>query len=228
MAKIMVIEDDNEINQLLTLHLKRSGHEVASRKDGIHLEDETIEDVDLFLLDVMLPMINGFELIGLIRSRTWAPILMITAVTGESDRIRGLDAGADDYISKPFSVSEVMSRVNAHLRRVQIQGKNSENSKPLVCGDLRIDPDTHGCRRGSIEIQLNPIEFKLLSFFMVNQGRVLSKVQLYEGVWGDPYMGDDNTVMVHIRRLREKIEEEPNAPTYIQTIRGAGYKLVKE
>lgn len=226
MARIMVIEDDKEINRLIDLHLKRSGHEVLSRKDGIHLEDEALEDVDLFLLDVMLPMINGFELLGLIRSRTWAPIIMITAMTAESDRIRGLDAGADDYVSKPFSVSELMSRVNAQLRRVQVSGASQDNTRQLLCGDLRLEPDRHSCFKGDVEIQLNPIEFKLLRFFMSHPERVLSKAQLYEGVWGEAYFGDDNTVMVHIRRLREKIEDDPNKPTHIQTIRGAGYRIM--
>lgn len=225
MAKIMIIEDDPSINQLIQIHLKRAGHEVISKQQGLHIEDETLTDIDLFLLDVMLPLISGFELIGLIREKTWAPVIMVTALTGESDRIRGLDLGADDYVLKPFSIAELMSRVSAQLRRVEKTTGKSNKTQVLTCGDLKIIVSEHRCYRGPQEIVLNPIEFKMLHLFLENKGQVLSKSQIYNSVWPDPFYGDDNTVMVHIRRLREKIELSPNHPKYIQTIRGVGYRL---
>lgn len=225
MARIMIIEDDASINQLIQIHLKRAGHEVISKQQGLHIEDDALTDIDLFILDVMLPLISGFELIGLIREKTWAPIIMVTALTGESDRIRGLDLGADDYVLKPFSIAELMSRVSAQLRRVEKTTGKLSKSQVLSCGDLKIVVSEHRCYRGLQDIALNPIEFKMLQLFLENKGQVLSKSQIYNSVWPDPFYGDDNTVMVHIRRLREKIEVEPNHPQYIQTIRGVGYRL---
>lgn len=231
MSRIMIIEDDPEINSLLELHLKRAGHEVLARSQGIHLEDETLDTIDLFLLDIMLPMINGFELIGVIRAKTWAPIIMLTARSSESDRIRGLDLGADDYVCKPFSIAELMSRVNAQLRRTQKLTGQTGRLNELTCGDLSINVSQHSCTRShqgtEHEIHLNPIEFKMLHYFMNNTECVLSKAQIYEAIWEESYYGDDNTIMVHIRRLREKIEIQPNAPLYLLTVRGVGYKLVK-
>lgn len=231
LSRIMIIEDDPEINSLLELHLTRAGHEVLARSQGIHIEDEPLDTIDLFLLDVMLPMINGFELIGVIRAKTWAPIILITARTGESDRIRGLDLGADDYVCKPFSIAELLSRVHAQLRRVQKLTARATRQNEVTCGDLSINVAQHSCTRSHLgvkdDIQLNPIEFKMLYYFMNNSGSVLSKTQIYEAIWDEPYYGDDNTIMVHIRRLREKIELQPNAPRYLLTVRGVGYKLVK-
>lgn len=225
MAKILVIEDNREINELIQLHLNRAGHEVIAKEHGIHIEDEAIETIDLFILDIMLPMISGFELIGVIRKRTWAPIIALTAMTSESERIRGLDLGADDYVCKPFSIAELISRINAQLRKVsQLTGQSGQRSE-LMCGNLKIDSDQHACFRGDEEIALNPIEFKLLRYFIQNKERVLNKAQIYEGVWNEPYFGDDNTIMVHMRRLREKIEPIPNVPIYLITVRGVGYKL---
>lgn len=228
MATIMLIEDDPEINALIKMHLERNGHSVIAKKEGIFIETEALDDVDLFILDVMLPMTSGFELIPIIRRKTPKPILMVTAMTGESDRIRGLDLGADDYICKPFSISELLSRVNAHLRRVETYLSLNTPAAALQTGELTLNVLTHTCLKNGEVLNLNPIEFKMLQYFMTNAGIALSKEKIYESVWEEPYYGDDNTIMVHIRRLREKIEEQPNQPTYLITVRGVGYKFAKE
>lgn len=225
MATIMIIEDDIEINALIKLHLERAGHQVIAKKDGIFLETETLDHIDLFILDVMLPMVDGFELIQVIRRKTPRPILMVTAMTGESDRIRGLDLGADDYVCKPFSISELLSRVNAHLRRVETYLNLNAPADVMTCGDIAVDVLKHTCTKNGVDVPLNPIEFKMLKYFMTNEGIALSKDKIYENVWEEAYYGDDNTIMVHIRRLREKIEDTPNTPTYLLTVRGVGYKF---
>ncbi len=227
MATIMIIEDDIEINALIKLHLERAGHQVLSKKDGIFIETESLEGIDLFILDVMLPMVDGFEIISVIRRKTPRPIIMVTAMTGESDRIRGLDLGADDYVCKPFSISELLSRVNAHLRRIETYLNLNAPSEVLTCGDLSLDVLKHACTKNGVDMLLNPIEFKMLKYFMQNEGIALSKEKIYENVWEEAYYGDDNTIMVHIRRLREKIEDKPNAPKYLLTVRGVGYKFEK-
>lgn len=228
MATIMLIEDDPEINALIKMHLERNGHTVIAKKEGIFIETEALDDIDLFILDVMLPVTNGFELIPVIRRKTPKPILMVTAMTGESDRIRGLDLGADDYICKPFSISELLSRASAHLRRVETYLSLNTPAEVLQSGDLTLNVQTHTCLKQGEVLNLNPIEFKMLQYFMTNAGIVLSKEKIYESVWEEPYYGDDNTIMVHMRRLREKIEAQPNQPAYLITVRGVGYKFAKE
>jgi DNA-binding response OmpR family regulator len=164
---------------------------------------------------------------AIIRRKTPKPILMLTAMTGESDRIRGLDLGADDYICKPFSISELLSRVHAHLRRVETFLNLNTPTEVFAYGNLTLNVLKHTCSKNGKDLSLNPIEFKMLKYFLSNEGIALSKEKIYENVWEEAYYGDDNTIMVHIRRLREKIEDRPNQPKHLLTVRGVGYKYDK-
>lgn len=225
MAEIWVIEDDPEINGLVSLHLRKAGHQVVSLLTGFDLEDEDLATADLFLLDVMLPVLDGFHLIPIIRRKTRAPILLLTALDGEEAKVRGFDAGADDYVVKPFGIAELLGRVRAHLRRSDMFLGSQARDRILGNGWLEMQPGAYRVTLRGQPLSVNPIEFKMLKVFLENAGRVVSKEQLYEQAWEEPWRNDDNTLMVHIRRLREKIEENPGKPVMLTTIRGAGYRL---
>lgn len=224
---ILIAEDDNDICDLIKMHLEMQGYKTIIARDGKEaLEFFKTNHVDLLLLDVMMPYMTGLEVLKEIRKDSEVPVIFLTARSGERDKITGLGLGADDYISKPFSVQEMISRVQALLRRY-MQYSNKSAKKLIINGDLEIDLITYICTKNGEELDLNPKEFKLLTMFMENLGRVFTKKQLYESVWDELYWGDDNTIMVHISHLRDKIEEEAKNPIYLKTIRGIGYRMDK-
>ncbi|MCM1992333.1 response regulator transcription factor [Oceanirhabdus seepicola] len=225
--KVLVVEDESDIRELLELHLLKQEYKVFTAKDGEEaLEIFNREKIDIALLDVMMPKVNGFKVIKSIREESDIPIIFITARGEDEDKILGLGLGADDYVSKPFSPSEVIARVQAHLRRYLAY--SHKNREELICGDLILDKKSCEVKKDGEIIQLNAKEYKLLYLFMNNIGRVFTKKQLYENVWEEDYYGDSNTIMVHISHLRDKIEVNPKSPSYLKTIRGIGYKMEKK
>lgn len=221
----MVVDDEREIVDLLTDYLTAEGYRVIPAYNSQEAIDIARKhNPELVVLDIMMPGVGGFEVCRALRAESSMPILMLSAKQEEVDKILALGLGADDYVTKPFSPKEVVARVKAQLRRVNILSQ-AGNNRILRFGDLEIDTEgyTVSCR-GKL-IDLSAKEFELLKFLALNPNRVFSKEQLFERVWGENFIGDANTVMVHIRRLREKIEADPGKPVYIKTIWGAGYKF---
>jgi DNA-binding response OmpR family regulator len=225
--KILAVEDDLNLLTTLRYNLRKEGYEIVTAADGAEaLEVARREKPDLIILDVMLPGLNGFEVCRILRNEMAAPILMLTAKTEETDKIIGLGIGADDYMTKPFSIRELMARVAAMLRRVNMIKQTAiEKETLLKYHDIEIDLPAHTVKiRGKITV-FNPKEFDLLALFIRNKGLVLSREQILKKVWGYDFAGDTRTVDVHVRWLREKIEADPQNPKYLITIRGTGYKL---
>lgn len=225
---ILLVEDDREINSLVTNQLERENFRVLSVFDG----EEALavfekEEVDLVLLDLMLPKLNGMEFLKRIRETSLIPVLIISAKGSDIDKALGLGFGADDYISKPFSMIELTARVSAAIRRsTQYQTVNNPSvSDTLQHKELTLDLNTFSAQINGNFIKLTSKEFHMLKLFMTNPSRVFTKEQIYQLIWEDDYYGNENVINVHIRRLREKIEEDPSNPKYIQTIWGIGYKL---
>lgn len=226
MYKILVVEDDKEINNLICEGLKREQYEVSQAFDGEQAIEKYTNEINLIILDLMLPKIDGIEVMRRIRDKSNVPIIILSAKDDECDRIVGLSMGADDYMSKPFSVRELTARVKAQLRRYVDYNKKDENKKNiLIHNDLRLDTLNYKAFKGDSEVMLRPKEFEILKLMMSNPERVFTKEQIFEYVWRDDYLGGDNTVMVHIKRLRNKIEDDSNSPKYIVTVWGIGYKL---
>ena len=220
---ILIAEDDADIRSLLRLYLEGEGFRVAEAADGAAALDlARTEPPDMAILDVMMPGMNGFELTRALRAYSDVPILILSAKSQDNDKILGLNLGADDYIAKPFNPVEIVARVRAQLRRAARTGGDV-----LRVGDLALDTASFQLTRGGTPIPLTPIEYKVLALLMRAPGRIFTKVQLYEGAVGPYFEGDDNTMMVHISKLREKIEEDPKNPRYIITVRGLGYKIEK-
>ena len=228
MKKILIIEDDRGIAELERDYLEASDFQVAIEADGTTgLQRALKDDFDLLILDVMLPGHDGFQICRELRKVKELPILMVSARQEDIDKIRGLGLGADDYIIKPFSPSELVARVKAHLARYErLTATTVPNKiKSINIGDLEIQPETHRIFREGAEITLTNKEFELLLFLAENPGIVFSKDKLFDQIWGFDAIGDTATVMVHINRLREKIEPEPSKPIYIETVWGAGYRF---
>jgi DNA-binding response OmpR family regulator len=230
-AKVLVVDDEPNLLHTLRYNLKQSGYDVVMAATG----DEAItvashERPDIVILDVMLPGVDGFEVCRRIRADSAVPILMLTARTEEIDRIVGLEVGADDYLTKPFSTRELLVRVKAMLRRRELIRRElaaaQAGSERLVSGDLELDVAAHRVMLGDRSVALKPREFELLTFLMRNRGHLFSSEQLLEQVWGYIDTSDPRTVPVHIRSLREKIEEHPSQPQRIETVRGVGYRFV--
>jgi len=225
--KIMLVDDEPDILDVLEKSLNIEGYfNIIKSCDGFSAISLCKESQpDIIILDVMLPDIDGYEVCKQIRKFSHCPILFLSSKNDELDKILGLAVGGDDYVTKPFSPREVVYRVKAQLRRVQYK-HNSTNDFSIKIGELMIDPN--GCRvmKGNKEIELTAREFEILQYLAENKGRVISRERLYETIWGEDSFGCDNTIMVHIRHLREKIEEDPSAPKYIITMKGLGYKLV--
>ena len=225
--KIMIVDDEPDILDLLEKSLIIEGFDnIVKINNGLSAVSSCRElQPDMIILDVMLPGIDGYEVCKRIREFSHCPILFLSSKNDELDKILGLAVGGDDYVTKPFSPKEVAFRVKAQLRRTEYR-QRPPKAQPLTVGALSIDPE--GCRvtKGGKEIELTAREFEILQYMAQNIGRVISRERLYETVWGEDGFGCDNTIMVHIRHLREKLEDDPAAPKYIVTMKGLGYKLV--
>jgi DNA-binding response OmpR family regulator len=219
---ILIVEDDPTVRETLALNLRGEGYTVEVAEDGeAGLAKARALKPDLLVLDVMLPLLDGLTVCRAVRRESQVPIILLTARGTETDKIIGLETGADDYIVKPFSLGEFLARVRAALRR----GRSAAPSALLTSGDLRIDLLGRKCHLGDEELQLAPREFELLATLVRNRGAVLTRDLLLAAVWGDDYLGDSRTVDVHIRWLRQKIERDPSAPERILTLRGVGYRF---
>lgn len=227
MEKILIIEDDAAIAAIERDYLAIDHFEVEIAPDGKSGMEKALQGgFDLILLDLMLPGIDGFTVCRRLREELDIPILMVTARREDIDKIRGLGLGADDYIEKPFSPSVLVARVKAHLAQYA-RLKKADGTAPIqfTIGNIRINTDTHRVYVNDIEVNLKNKEYELLLFLALNEDVVFNRETLYERIWGMNAMGDNATVAVHINRLRDKIEEDPSNPRYIQTVRGAGYRL---
>jgi len=224
---ILVVEDDRDLHRLVATYLRKEGYAV----DGAYTGQEALVRVrsgnyHLVVLDLMLPDIDGFAVLRAIREVSTAPVIILSAKGEEWDKVMGLGIGADDYLTKPFSIAELIARTKAQLRRyLVLNAVASEPLRVLRYEDLELDLDAYEVRVGGKTKPLTAKEYALLKLFLEHPGRVFTKAQLYERVWEEPYIGDDNTVTVHIRRLRAKIEPNPSRPRYIQTVWGIGYRL---
>ena len=224
-TSILVVEDEPSIAEVVSLYLRRAGYQVRVLPDGgAALEEMERQMPDLVVLDIMLPGIDGFDITRWIRDRSDAPIIMLTARRGEVDRIAGLEMGADDYVVKPFSPQELVSRVRAVLRRTQKTTQES-SERPIVFDDIQIDPQTRLVTVRGAEIPLTAKEFDMLWLLACPPRQVFSRQQLLERVWGWSEYIDPSTVTVHVRRLREKIETDSSNPLHIVTVWGVGYKF---
>ena len=226
MTRILVVEDEDSFSDALSYLLGREGFEVGVADTGPKaIEEFDRNGADLVLLDLMLPGLSGTEVCRQLRQRSNIPIIMLTAKDSEVDKVVGLELGADDYVIKPYSSRELIARIRAVLRRngALIEGDNEGHI--LTAGPVRMDVERHMVSVGQEGIQLPLKEFELLEFLMRNSGRVLTRMQLIDRVWGSDYVGDTKTLDVHVKRLRAKIETDPANPTFIQTIRGLGYKF---
>jgi DNA-binding response OmpR family regulator len=225
--KILIIDDEEDILKLLSTVLKKEGlnniYTAEDAKSGYALFES--EEPDIILLDIMLPGGDGYEICKRIRSKSNVPILFMSAKTEEIDRILGFALGGDDYITKPFSPKEVAYRVKANLKRTSLKNEGDHETVYEV-GSFKIDEKKIEVKKNGVLIELLPKEYKMFLYMAKNPNQILSKEQICSKVWGEDYIGFDNTIMVHIRRLREKIEDEPSNPKYIINIKGLGYKFV--
>lgn len=229
-GKILICDDEKGILEILELYLSKEGYELIKADNGEEAIKKVQEnkDFDLAILDIMMPRIDGYKVVKEIRKFYNIPIIMLSAKNQDSDKILGLDLGADDYITKPFNPLEVVARVNAQIRRRYNLSSNEESGTTITIGDVSMD--TYNVRvtvRGE-EIELTSIEYGILKFLMENAGRILTKNQIFETVWNEEFLSGDNTIMVHISRLRDKIEEDSRNPIYLKTVRGLGYKFEKK
>lgn len=224
---ILIADDESDIRNLIKISLEENGYTVLTAHNGKEAWDIIrSQEVHLAILDVMMPVMDGFNLIRKIREHSTVPVIFLTARTDDMDKVLGLGLGADDYIAKPFSVAELLARVGAQLRRNnEYLSPKGTNSPSITYGNLSIDKEKCCVYKDGEPIELGAKEYKLLLHFMENPERVFTKRQLYHTVWDDEYYFDDNTIMVHISRIRNRIEDDPQKPQYLKTIRGIGYKL---
>lgn len=226
-SKILVVEDDQTLLDVLEYNLKKEGYQVVTATDGAQaLDMARSSKPDILVLDIMLPKMSGFEVCRILRKESTLPILMLTAKDDEVDKIVGLEIGADDYMTKPFSMRELLARIRAMLRRAEMaEEKPLSKETTFKVNNLEIDVARRQATLGNKTLDLAPKEFELLAFLAENAGLVFSRAQLLEKVWGYDYVGGTRTVDVHIRWLRQKIEANPEKPKRLITMRGAGYKL---
>jgi DNA-binding response OmpR family regulator len=225
-STILLVDDEDSVQKLLTYPLERDGFRVVAARDGEEaLQRFAAEPVDLVVLDIMLPKLDGLEVCKRLRAESSVPIIMLTARDDEFDTVLGLELGADDYITKPFSIREFRSRVRALLRRAGTAHRVRETGEVLKAGPLRIDSDRRTAELDGTPIELTYVEFELLRTLAASPGRVFSRRALLEAVWGDAAYREPRTIDVHVRHLREKLERDPSDPDLILTVRGAGYRF---
>jgi DNA-binding response OmpR family regulator len=227
-ARILLVDDEQSIQTLLSYPLQRDGYEVVAATDGQEALDRfASQPFDLVVLDVMLPRVDGLEVCRRLRARSAVPIIMLTAKAEEIDKVVGLELGADDYITKPFSLREFSSRVKAALRRADMGREldGAEERQRLAVGELRIDFPKRTVRLAGSDVPLTFVEFEILAILARSPGRVFTRDMLLSGIWGDSSYRDPRTIDVHIRHLREKLEADPKAPGYLFTVRGVGYRF---
>jgi len=225
MARILVVEDEETLAEAISFLLSKEGFDVAVAATGPEAIDSFDKSgADLILLDLMLPGLSGTEVCRQIRTKSSVPIIMLTAKDSEIDKVVGLELGADDYVTKPYSSRELIARIRAVLRRGEIQDAGGDETA-LEVGPVRMDTDRHIITVNGEVVAIPLKEFELLEYLMRNAGRVLTRVQIIDRVWGSDYVGDTKTIDVHIKRLRAKIEKDPANPEFIQTVRGMGYKM---
>jgi DNA-binding response OmpR family regulator len=227
MTHVLLIDDDELITRPLAAALEQSSYRVTVAHTGQRgLELALSEKPDVVILDVLMPAMDGWQVCQALRQHSTVPILMLTALGEEVDRILGLELGADDYLTKPFSTRELLARLRALLRRVKLDRGDPKETGALQAGDLSLDLVTRRAFKGYDELTLRYKEFELLSFLMSQPGKAVTRAELFDKVWGTDWLGDTRTLDVHIRWLREKIEDHPSEPRYIQTVRGVGYRFV--
>lgn len=225
LPNILVVEDDEEINNLISNALQKENYNIIQAYDGKQAIEKYSDNFQLVILDLMLPYIDGIEVLRKIRERSTVPIIILSAKDEETDRVIGLSIGADDYMVKPFFLRELMARVKAQLRRYINYNISEEQNSTLQHNELKLDILNYKAFKNEEELSLTKKEFELLKLFLSNPNRVFTKAQIFSSVWENEYLNDDNTVMVHIKRLRNKIESNPNEPKHIVTVWGIGYKL---
>ncbi|MDA2599054.1 MULTISPECIES: response regulator transcription factor [Bacillus cereus group] len=228
---IMVVDDEKEIRELIAIYLKNEGYRVLQAENGEEgLELLKKNEVHLIVLDIMMPKIDGIHMCMKVREIAEMPIIMLSAKTQDMDKILGLTTGADDYVTKPFNPLELIARIKSQLRRYMKMngGISVQNENEVEIGDMKINITTHKVTIADQEVKLTPREFAILELLARNQGMVMSAEQIYERVWKEEAFQSDNTVMVHIRKIREKIEENPRKPRYVKTVWGVGYKIEKD
>ncbi len=228
--KILLVEDDMAISDMVKSQFIKEGFDVTAAYDGEEaLRVFAGNTFDLILLDLMLPKLDGMEFLKIIREKSMVPILIMSAKDGDLDKALGLGFGADDYIAKPFSMIELTARVKAAIRRAthysRTEQEQEQEKKVLSVGDITLDLDNFSAQKRCTDIKLTAKEFQILKLFISHPNRVYTKAQIYSLVWEDEYYGDENVINVHMRRLREKIEDDPSSPQYIKTLWGIGYKL---
>ncbi|MNN34932.1 MULTISPECIES: response regulator transcription factor [Clostridium] len=234
---VLIVDDEKEIRDLVEIYLKGEGYITIKAGDGEEaLEILEKNKVDLIILDIMMPKLDGIEMCLKVRETRNIPIIMLSAKTQDMDKILGLNTGADDYVSKPFNPLELIARVKSQLRRFKRLNQSSNNSNQSIEADktniLEVDEvvinlESHQVFLANEEIKFTPIEFDILALLSKNKGKVFSIENIYESVWNEQFIQSDNTVMVHIRKIREKLEENPRKPKYIKTVWGVGYKIDK-
>jgi two-component system, OmpR family, response regulator RegX3 len=226
-ARILVVEDEESLADSVRYNLEREGYAVAVATDGRRaLERFRTEPPALVILDLMLPEVSGLDVCRTIRTESNVPIIMVTAKDSEADKVTGLELGADDYVTKPFSMRELVSRVRANLRRTRPHAVPSPADEVLEGGPVRMDVARHEVAVREDAVSLPPKEFELLEAFLRRKGRLLTRDFLIEEVWGPDYFGDTRTLDVHVKRLRRKLEDDPHQPEHLLTVRGLGYKFV--
>ena len=226
-ARILVVEDEESLADSVRYNLEREGYAVAVATDGRRaLERFRTEPPALVILDLMLPEVSGLDVCRTIRTESDVPIIMVTAKDSEADKVTGLELGADDYVTKPFSMRELVSRVRANLRRTRPHAVPSPADEVLDGGPVRMDVARHEVAVREDAVSLPPKEFELLEAFLRRKGRLLTRDFLIEEVWGPDYFGDTRTLDVHVKRLRRKLEDDPHQPEHLLTVRGLGYKFV--
>ncbi|MGE7948539.1 response regulator transcription factor [Lysinibacillus sp. NPDC093688] len=227
---ILIVDDEKEIRNLIAIYLKNEGYDVLEASDGEEgLSLLKKHKVHLIVLDIMMPNVDGIEMCVKVREIAEMPIIMLSAKSQDMDKIVGLSLGADDYVTKPFNPLELIARIKSQLRRyIKMNRLDRMNENDIEIGDLRISTDTHEVIVNNEKVKLTPREFSILELLARNQGIVMSAEQIYEKVWKEEAIQSENTVMVHIRKIRERIETNPRNPQYIKTVWGVGYKIEKD